>query len=260
MSILDDIHKNRESFLQFNDAEEKRFQHLIGNPNVRLVVNAIPILLSVNNKRLPGYIDGDVPCGIFNFRSEVDAKKYLQGRFYVKDLGLRDTNPFIEMMAVMGSVGTIAYSRDSDFDYWVCIDKRGVSPEKLNNFTGKMDAVQDWAMAEMNIEVHIFINDIGDIKNNIFAESNEEAFGSTLGAGLKEEFFRSSVIIAGKIPFWWVVPRFIRDSDYEKLYNELPEEIKEKDFVDMGNLFEISKADFLGAALFQIIKSLGNPF
>ncbi|OHD64505.1 MAG: hypothetical protein A2176_02610 [Spirochaetes bacterium RBG_13_51_14] len=260
MSILDDIHKNRELFLQFNDAKYKRFQQLIGNPNVRRVVNAIPILLSVNNKRLPGYIDGDVPCGIFNFRSEVDAKKYLQGRFYVKDLGLRDTNPFIEMMAVMGSVGTIAYSRDSDFDYWVCIDKRGVSPEKLNNFQRKIDAVQDWAMAEMNIEVHIFINDIGDIKNNIFAESNEEAFGSTIGAVLKDEFFRSSVIIAGKIPFWWVIPRFVRDSEYEKLYAMIPHEEKEEYFTDLGNLYEISKEDFIGAALFLIIKSLGNPF
>ncbi len=28
----------------------------------------------------------------------------------------------------------------------------------------------------------------------------------------------------------------------------------------LGNLYEISREDFLGAALFQIIKSLGNPF
>jgi adenylate cyclase class 1 len=36
--------------------------------------------------------------------------------------------------------------------------------------------------------------------------------------------------------------------------------MKRDNYIDLGNLFEISKEDFLGAALFQIIKSLGNPF
>ena len=76
---------------------------------------------------------------------------------------------------------------------------------------------------------------------------------------LKDEFFRSSIIIAGKIPFWWVLPRFVRDNEYEKLYHEIPEQQRGL-FIDLGNLYEISKDDFLGAALFQIIKSLGNPF
>jgi len=87
-----------------------------------------------------------------------------------------------------------------------------------------------------------------------------EAFGSTVGAVLKDEFFRSSIIIAGKIPFWWVMPHFVKDGEYDGFYARLPEDMKEHDFIDLGNLYEISKEDFLGSALFQIIKSLGNPF
>ncbi len=34
----------------------------------------------------------------------------------------------------------------------------------------------------------------------------------------------------------------------------------ERDFVDLGNLYSIDKEDFLIAALFQILKALGNPF
>jgi adenylate cyclase class 1 len=260
MSVIEEIQRNRELFLQFNEQKYKRFQQLMTNQNIRRVVNSIPILMSVNNKRLPGYVEGDVPCGIVNFQSDADAVKYLQGRFYVKDIDMRRSNPFIEMMAVMGSVGTIAYTRDSDFDYWVCIDRRGVPPEKISSFQKKVDAVQNWAREEADIEVTIFINDITSIKNNIFAESKEEAFGSIIGAVLKDEFFRSSIIIAGKIPFWWVLPRFVRDSEYEKLYAAMPQEDKSRYFVDLGNLYEISKEDFIGAALFLIIKSLGNPF
>lgn len=247
-------------FLQFNDVKYKRFQQLIGNPNIRKVINSIPILLSTNYKRLPGYTDADAPCGIVNFEADTEAIKFLQGRFYAKEFEIRKKNPFIQMMAVMGSVGTIAYTRNSDFDYWVCVDRRSLPPEKLDPFLKKVEAVQNWAMEEAEIEVHIFVNDITDIKNNIFAESEEEAFGSIIGTVLKDEFFRSSIIIAGKTPFWWVLPRFMRDSEYEKLYAMIPAEDKEKYFIDLGNLFEISKEDFIGPALFLIIKSLGNPF
>jgi adenylate cyclase, class 1 len=260
MPILEEIHKNRELFLRFNEVKYKNFQQLIGNPGIRRVVNSIPILLSVNHKRLPGFIEGDVPCGITGFKPDSEAVKYLQGRFYVRDIGLRTADPFIEMMAVMGSVGTIAYTRDSDFDYWVCIDRRNVPPEKIDLFQKKVDAVQSWAMKEIDIEVSIFINDISNIKENIFAENREEAFGTIIGAVLKDEFFRSSIIIAGKVPFWWVLPRFVKDSEYEALYREISDEDRKNIFVDLGNLYEISKEDFIGAALFLIIKSLGNPF
>ncbi|HQL81607.1 MAG TPA: class I adenylate cyclase, partial [Spirochaetota bacterium] len=69
-----------------------------------------------------------------------------------------------------------------------------------------------------------------------------------------------SIIIAGKVPFWWVLPRFVKDSEYEELYRMLSPEDREKSFIDLGNLYVITKEDFIGAALFLIIKSLGNPF
>jgi len=263
MSFLETIKKNREFFLRFNQAKFKRFQHLIistaANANVQKVINLIPLLLSINDKKIPGYIEGVVPFGIINYTPGDEVRKYAQIRFNVNEIEKPD-KPFIEMLAVMGSIGTIAYTKKSDFDYWVCIDRRGIPLVQLENFQKKIDSIQNWVMNEINIETHLFINDINNIKNNIFAEDEDEAFGSTTGAVLKDEFFRSSIIIAGKIPFWWVVPKFIRDSEYEKLFNQLPEENKSLEFVDLGNLYEISKEDFMGAALFQLIKSLGNPF
>ena len=99
-----------------------------------------------------------------------------------------------------------------------------MDPKKFKNFERKVDEIQKWAAQEIKIEVHMFINDINSIKNNIFAEDDDEAFGSTTGAVLKDEFFRSSIIIAGKIPFWWVLPKFVRDDEYEKLIKKIPDE------------------------------------
>jgi adenylate cyclase, class 1 len=259
-SYLNEINKNRDLFLRYNELKYDRFQLLITNSNLRRVINSIPILLSINNKKLPGFVEDDVPYGIMNFRPEPDAMKFLQTRFNIKNLEIPGAHAFIKMLAVMGSVGTIAYTRESDFDYWVCVDKGEVTDELMLSFWKKVDAIQNWVIKEMEVEVNIFINDIGSIKENIFAENKEEAFGTVIGTVLKDEFFRSSIIIAGKIPFWWVIPRFVKDSEYEELINQLPPEMREQNFIDLGNLYEISKEDFLGAALFLIIKSLGNPF
>jgi adenylate cyclase, class 1 len=261
MEFLELIENNKNKFLEFNKIKFQRFQQFVANTNTKKVINSIPFLLSVNNKKFPGYVEGDVPIGIANYELDDETKRFIRGKYPAATVEVsKYTSPFIQMLAIMGSIGTIAYNKKSDFDYWVCIDSRGVAKELLDLFKKKVDAVQKWAASEIKLPVHIFINDVELIKQNIFAEDEEEALGSTVGAVLKDEFLRSSIIICGKIPFWWAVPQSVKDKEYNELFNKLPKENAEKDFVDIGNLYEISNEDFLGAALFQIIKSLGNPF
>ncbi|MCP4137359.1 MAG: hypothetical protein GY754_40705 [bacterium] len=259
MSFFETINKNKEHFVKFNDTKYERFQGLFPKDLVKKVINSIPLLLSLNDKKIPGYVEGKVPLGIVNYEPSEEIKKYIHSKFRISIDTLEIADPFVEMLAVMGSVGTIAYTKKSDFDYWVCVDKRKVSKEMLANFQEKIDIIQQWAMTETKVEVHLFVNDIQSLKNNIFAEDEEEAFGSTMGALLKDEFYRSSIIIAGKIPLWWVVPR-VPDNEYRKIFDALSDEMKEKEYVDLGNLYEISREDFLGAALFQLVKALGSPF
>ncbi len=259
MDYLGIIEKNREKFLEFNELKQQRFQELM-SPQVRRVINAIPLLLSVNSKKLPGYVDGPVACGISGYAPDDETVRYFRARFPATSIDTSAGNNYIEMLAVMGSVGTVAYNKKSDFDYWVCVDRHGVPAEQYNNLLAKVDAIQRWAIREIEVPVHLFVNDISSIRRNIFAEDDEEGFGSTIGAVLKDEFFRSSIIIAGKIPFWWVLPHFVKDEQYAEFFERLPDEMRESAYLDLGNLYEISREDFLGSALFQIIKSLGNPF
>ncbi len=261
MNFFEVIENNKNKFLEFNKIKFQRFQQFVGNTNTKKVINSIPFLLSVNHKKFPGYIEGNVPIGIVNYELDDDTKRFIRGKYPATTVEIQKTpKPFIQMLAVMGSIGTIAYNKKSDFDYWVCVDRSEATKESFGLFKSKVDAVQKWAASEIKLPVHIFINDVDLVKQNVFAEDEEEGFGSTVGAVLKDEFFRSSIIICGKIPFWWVVPQFTKDKEYNELFARLPGEMTENDFVDLGNLYEISKEDFLGAALFQIIKSLGNPF
>ncbi len=260
MAFNDLINKNKENFLKFNEAKYTRFQELFSSSTNSRIINSIPLLLNVNHSNIPGYSEGDTPYGIVNYTPDNSLVKFIETRFRTRSLQVGTDKPFIQMLAVMGSIGTIAYTKKSDYDFWICIDRRKVSKEKLKRFVKKVQGIQKWISSESKLDVNLFINDIEDIKNNIFDESEEEAFGSTIGALLKDEFFRSSIVLSGKIPFWWVIPKFVTDIEYDKIYSSIPEEMKENDFIDLGNLYSISKEDFLGAALFQLIKSLGNPF
>jgi len=259
MDFLETIDANRNRFRRYNDIKFQRFQQLIPNNTIKRAINTIPFLLGVNDKRLPGFVEGEVPDGVWRYVIDDETRRYIKGRFPTAKTDIVRSNPFVEMLAVMGSVGTVAYNKKSDFDYWVCVNRRSVTAGQFDNFKKKVDGIQRWVSKEIELPVHMFINDIESVKQNIFAEDDEEAFGTTVGAVLKDEFFRSSIIVAGKTPFWWVVPRFTRDEEYDELYARLPGGLREE-FVDLGNLYEISREDFLGAALFQIIKSLGNPF
>ncbi len=260
MEFLEVIENNRRRFLEYNRIKYQRFQSLLPNNTVRRIINTIPYLLSVNRKNLPGYVENDVPVGIANYFVDENTKKFIRAKFPGAYVEINYKNPSIEMLAVMGSVGTIAYNKKSDFDYWVCIKRENFTDDAYKNFQKKVEAVQKWASVELKVPVHLFINDVGRIRENVFAEDGDEAFGTTIGAVLKDEFLRSSIIVAGKIPFWWVLPSSVMDEEYEKSLKILPKEKAENEFVDFGNIYEISKENFLGAALFQIIKSLGNPF
>jgi adenylate cyclase class 1 len=259
MKLNSVIEENYNSFLKFNQLKLDRFQQLFASTNIKRVINSIPAILSMNDRKVPGYIDEKCPYGISGYQPDAEVLRFIKSRFGT-DFVQSDKNRFIEMLAVMGSVGTIAYTKKSDFDYWAVVDKSKTDEKGLRLFRKKIEEVQKWAEKEAGVEVHIFINDVHNLKQNIFAEDDEEGFGSTVGAVLKDEFFRSSIIVAGKIPFWWVVPKFVIDEEYDRIFNHISEEEREAKFVDIGNLYKISKEDFMGAALFQLIKAIGNPF
>ncbi len=259
MTFLETIEKNRQSFLNFNRKKYERFQMLISDQNALKVINTVPFLLSVNDPKIPGYVQGPVPVGIFGYYPEEDILKFAESKFHLQKAVVSNATPFIQMLAVLGSVGTIAYTKNSDCDYWACVNKNNVSAEELAKLQQKVDAIQNWVMEESGKEIHVFLNDIDSLKNNIYAEDEDEAFGSTIGATLKDEFYRSSIIIAGKIPFWWVVPN-MENEKYDNVFKSVPDDIKNQKYINLGNLYSIPKDDFLGAALFQLIKALGNPF
>ncbi len=258
------IRVNRGKFEYYNQSRLKKLYDSITDEKTIELFEAIPFLLVSNHRDLPGYVDyPEMLTGLQGYRPSSKAMSFIRSRFPSVPLSLPQNGrePFIEMFALMGSGGTIAFNSESDFDFWVCAHVDRHDANSVAMFKRKCHAVETWIAERYGTEVHFFLNDIGKVKRNIFDDDSEETLaGSSLGELLKEEFFRSSIVVSGKIPFWWVVPPDADDRIYEDWLQAAAEGGIAGEFVDIGNLYTVVREDFLGAALFQILKSLGNPF
>ena len=254
---------NRQDYLMFNRFKIDR--NLITLSEIdRLIYLVVPRLLHVHQEGLPGYFEGDPPCGIHNFsldkEAQIAAEKLFPAIIIRRNPNL---NPVIHTALLMGSVGSIAQTKKSDLDYTLLIDKKDFTEESMKLFQKKLNLIETWTWDNYHLETHFFINDYEEVKNNIFGESDSESTGSALAKLLKEEMYRTMIIVTGKIPFWLVSPVDCDDDRYYELYEKLQSGktlLKKEEFIDMGNVDDISDGEFFGASVWALIKSFNSPF
>lgn len=171
----------------------------------------------------------------------------------------------IEAVYAMGSLGAIAQTRRSDLDVWVCYRKKDADPKAVDRFRLKLDAIAAYAADSFGLEIHFFLMTVEDIRDNNFGFSDEESCGSTQAMLLKEEFYRTALVLAGKKPSWWIAPAGVSRAGYDaalaRLAAHLPETAEQfADLGHLGRLGEIAGPEYFGASLWLIVKSLKSPF
>ena len=255
--------------LRYNKARIERAQALLP-PERRPLFHVIPFLLHVNHPDLPGYVDADADLfyGLNNFSFRDEIKDALFTIFpQQQDLfdDIKSVWPrqrAIDALVLMGSIGTIAQSEKSDFDYWVCVDGNKLSEASLAAMQRKLNTVEDWAMSCYDIEVHFFLSDIDKVRNNDFGVAEGESAGSAQAVFLKSEFYTTNIVVAGKAPFWWLTPDSTTEQQYYSLLNAL-EEGGSPDpnwFMDLGHLDKLDIKELFGAAIWQLGKAIDSPF
>ncbi len=227
---------------------------------------AIPFLLHVNHPKLTGYIGSvGAPFGISRFYqsgywkrglkqfgfSQAAMRPYLSDKFWIHGLYL------------MGSIGTLAQTKSSDFDYWVVVDKAAKDPRKLALLTKKLVRISEWGQSTYDQQVTFFILDIDQVRTCDFAAVDEESSGSAQKTLLKEEFYRTFIVVAGQVPYWAVLPPHLEARDYYR-WIELASQARTttfetSDYLDLGPLDRIELSECLGALLWQIYKARHDP-
>jgi adenylate cyclase class 1 len=260
--------RNRRAFLLFNEERKKRAME-ISPKSAHVAFNVIPFLLHMNHPDFPGYIpdENNPPGGIHNYQIGEGTIQSLRKSF-PEAPSIRDPNPrfypprrfLIQSLMLMGSVGSVAQNYKSDFDYWVCVKTKEFSPEDLEKFKTKCSAIEKWADS-MGIEIHFFLTDIYKARVNNFGSSDKESAGTSQAKILKEEFYRTVILVAGKFPLWWMFPPEITDDQYKDLVGKLKDaETGQEDYVDLGNPGRVSTGELFGAALWQMNKAMDSPY
>ncbi len=168
----------------------------------------------------------------------------------------------VEALYTIGSVGTVAQGADSDCDVWVCLGRGAAAHPDMPAFAAKLETISRQALAEVGLEIHFFCMSVDDIRGNVFGYSDDEGYGSAQGRLLKEEFYRTALVVAGRKPAWWSLPPGLGQEAHAKamagLVRVAPEAAAES--LDFGCLLPIAGDEYFGASLWMIVKSLTSPF
>lgn len=249
----------RRRFLALNKDRLRRIQESLESRQ-RCFIDLLPLLFHINHPMLPGYLSSKSPCGISDYAPSkrcIQAARKLAKSFSYQRRAHRRYS--IHAIYLMGSTGTIAYSKSSDFDIWIC-HWPGMPEDELETLRQKADLIQDWA-ASLGLEAHFFVMDDESFRRQQHQAMSNENAGSSQHHLLLDEFYRTGLLVAGRYPVWWLVP-----PAYEKEYDDYVRKlvvnrfIKANDVVDFGGLQSLPAEEFFGAALWQLYKAVDSPY
>jgi len=263
------LKKRIQRYLAYNQ-ERKNKATAFDSHKAVLLFQVVPYLLHCNYPDLPGYVEGDdCPYGIQLFKPEEAVDNDLFKRFFPTSSALssRTDSPYTEKPCIhslktIGSIGTIAQTDVSDCDYWISIRREEMGEAGMLLLEQKCRGIEEWAMKK-GTEIHFFLMDIDETRDNRFESAAEdESAGSALKLLLKDELFRTHILVAGKMLLWWLIPPGMSDKGYQAFAEKLIQSKAENQdfFIDLGYLNIVPKEEIFGACLWQMNKALDSPF
>ncbi|MFH0921403.1 MAG: class I adenylate cyclase [Fibrobacterota bacterium] len=254
-----------ENVRRFEAHNTRRLELLRSNLSEarRNVLDLIPFLLNEDAEGLPGNDLGrplsGVSCFTFTPRLQQLAKRYFP-EYRIRQRGR--PSMAVVFLSVMGSAGTMAFTGESDIDFWVGIDGTRPDPAALAALEKKLRAIEDWAFAIAGLEVHFFVADLERVRRDDYGETGGESCGTALGKLLKDEFYRTAIFLEGRRPYFWAMPVGVDDCAYHDYLALLSASLlfPNARFTDLGHVSAIHPTEYFGAALWQILKGLYSPF
>ena len=224
------------------------------------LLQLLPLLFHGNHPGLPGFVSEETPAGVNDYQPEPGA--LAAARQLVKDF-TPDTRPrrdyAVRGLYLMGSPGTIAYTRGSDIDLWL-VHAPDLAPEEVELLWAKARAIERYA-AQLELEMHFFVMDAEKFRKGESLALSDESSGSSQHYLLLDEFYRSGLLLAGLKPLWWLVPPE-EDSSYEAFVERelAPQPSLMQTHVDFGGLSTVPAGEFFGASVWQLYKSIDSPW
>ncbi|MAR93226.1 MAG: adenylate cyclase [Pseudomonadales bacterium] len=253
------LKKLKERFLEVNHGRLERMLSTLSSRH-RMFVDSLPLLLHINHPSLPGYVSGATPCGVSGFTPEkhnLQAARNIARSFAYRKKAHQQARIF--SIYLMGSTGTVAHSDTSDMDIWVCYDP-GLPTAAIDELQDKLTSIEQWADS-IGLEVHFFLMDPIRFRNGVRSNLSGEDCGSAQHFLLLDEFYRTSIMVAGRYPLWWMIPAY-DEQHYPALAQTLLQKrfLKAEECVDFGGVSDFPAGEFIGAGMWQLYKGIDSPY
>ena len=250
----------RERFLRLQGGRLRRIRAALPDTHVDFL-DLLPLLLHVNHPRLPGFVGTDAPAGIPGYQPADATLLCARGAARTFSYKRRPLpHPPVQGLYLMGSLGSLGHCPHSDFDVWLCHDPRlgGEAVAALRAKAGRIEAYG----REQGVDLNIFLIDVEAFRRGSGqTKLSEQSSGSTQHRLLLDEFYRSGVHLAGRMPLWWLVPPG-RGADYAAYTRHLLAQrfVDPGRWLDFGALDNPSADEFFGAAHWQLYKGIDAPY
>jgi adenylate cyclase class 1 len=248
-----------ERFMQVNEGRLARTR-LALNRQQQVFLDLLPLLFHVNHPMLPGYVSHQTPHGVAGYdptKTDVQRAQKLARSFSYRRQPtiLRQ----IHALFLMGSCGTVAQSSASDLDIWLCHGPE-LHRDAIIELKRKCHLLEHWA-ASLGLEAHFFVMDWDAFRRGERAGVSTEDCGSTQHFLLLDEFYRTSLLLAGRPPIWWLVPPGA-EPQHDHYAGTLRHKryIRPDETIDFGGVAQIPAGEFIGAGIWQLYKGIESPY
>ncbi len=249
----------KRRFAALNRGRFQRMQDTLSAPQ-QAFFDLLPLIFHSNHPLLPAYIEEGVPQGISDYQPSKttlalaarQARSFKYQRRALPQYGILG-------IYLMGSAGTVAHSERSDFDIWVCRDP-SLAADAVAALNTRCELLTAWG-GELGLEVHFFVLTADDVRLGKLDSLSHESSGSSQNLLLRDEFYRTALLLAGRYPAWWLVPPAL-ESDYTRVVEQLVRRgiVRDHEFIDFGGLPRIPAEEFFGATVWQLYKAIDSPY
>ena len=250
----------RERFLRLQRARLARVRAALTPPHADFL-DLLPLLFHVNHPRLPGFAGADAPAGIAGYQpaeSSLLCARALARSFHYQRRGLRRAP--VQGVYLMGSLGSLGQSAASDLDVWLCHDPQ-LGPQALAALHLKASRVAAYGRG-LGIATHVFLIDVERFREGRGIDAlSEDSSGSTQHLLLLDEFYRSGIHLAGRMPLWWLIPPGAGPDRVAQARRLLEGRFVDPGrWLDFGDLGNLPPHEFFGAAHWQLSKGVDAPY
>ena len=151
------LNRLRGRFMAVNQGRLARAMEGLASRQQSLL-SLLPLFFHVNHPLMPGYVTDCTPAGVSGY--EPDASTLAIARHLVGDFSFKPCSQqpeSIHGLFLMGSLGTLAQTDQSDMDVWICHDPHLGEPA-LQALRSKCRRLELWA-ASQGSEAHFYLID-----------------------------------------------------------------------------------------------------